>query len=97
MQKVIDEYPSNEDVERFSHHDDDDGDGWLGSETRCQECGRVLCDGLDVCPSCGAFQLNLPGSRSPTGRIGLFGRYPWLWVWGAILALIGFTKVIGLW
>ncbi|MBL1216844.1 MAG: hypothetical protein D8M59_05050 [Planctomycetes bacterium] len=94
---MIDEYPSDEDIERFSREDDEDSEWLLRGECRCQECGRVLYDDADVCPSCGAYQLDLPGSRSPTGHVGLFGKYPWLWAWGAILALLGFTKAIGLW
>jgi hypothetical protein len=51
---VIDEDPSDEDVEHFS-----------GDTAFCPDCGAEVWDGAEVCPECGAYIADTISTRPP--------------------------------
>ncbi len=51
---MLDEGPSPEDIERFSH-----GSGY------CPHCGEDIFDGVDRCPHCDRWLMSGPQLRSP--------------------------------
>ena len=73
---MIDEDPSPEDIERFSHE-----------TARCPDCGAEVWDAADVCPKCFAYLGGNTGSRSPYGQ-WLRGRWLLLIIALLIIAML---------
>lgn len=81
MRHDLDEGPSPEDIERFSH-----GGGY------CPDCGAEVFDDADVCPSCGTWITGDVLSEPPEAR-EIRGRVRLVVV---LATLFAFLTVLGL-